>query len=280
MTLPKVLMVTESPKSLLIGTSRAYAIDFSDQGTPDDEGSSTLYDADGVDQSETLLSGSPSISGDVVTTEKFTPATVGTYRLTQLVTIAGQLAMGVVDISAHAAIPPNAAAKTIATGAYGSLSQVGALVPRYVNRSGTFDDATRPVVTQVVLFINQVSWMVDSIMAQEGFTTPATDAEVKGILDHFVCQEVAAIAEGINGSGRYGPTTKSGQGKKGRFALVLDDVRDFIEGMAVGFDRMGAERSDSIGTQIGYRGEDEGGDEIFPIRQRKEYDSIWINWDS
>lgn len=279
MTLPKVLLVTESPKSLLIGTSRAYAIDFSDQGTPDAAGTTALYDSDGGDASS-QLSGTAALNGDIVTTQKFTPTTAGVYRMTQIVTISGQLAMGVVDISVHAVAPPSALAKTIASGAYGSLLQVGALVPRYSNRVGTFDDSTRPTVLQVVTFINQVSSMVDSIMAQEGFATPVTDTEVKNMLDLFVSQEVAAITEGINGSGRYGPTTKSGQGKKGRFALVFDDVRDFIEGNAVGFERLGATRSETLATGIGYRGEDEEGDEIFPLRQRKEFGSIWDNWSS
>ena len=277
MTLPKVLMVSESPKSLMIGTSRAYAIDFSDQGTPDDAGTSELYDSDGGVADE--LTGSASIDGNIVTTKKFTPTTEGVFRLVQTVTISGQLALGVVDISVHAAIPPSAAAKTIEIGAYGSLDQVGSLVPRYANRSGTFDDTTRPVVSSVVLFINQISSMVDAIMAQEGFVTPVTFAAVKTILDNFICSEVAAIVEGINGSGRYGPTTKTGQGKKGRFALVFDDVRIFIESMAIGFERMGLTRSESLGSGIGYRDADEGGDAIFPIRQRDEFGSIWINWD-
>lgn len=278
MTAPTVLFVTESPKALFIGSSRAYSIDFTDQGTPDSAGTSALYDKDGQDASA-QLSGTPSLSGNVATTEKFTPTTEGTYRLVHTVTISGQTALGVVDIAVHPVAPPSAAAKTPATGTYSSLTEIAALVPRYANRSGTFDDSTRPPVEEVVTLIDQVSAILDSILATEGFAVPVTDTEAKRTIDFWVRQEIAAVVEGINGSGRFGPTTKSGGGR-GRFALIFDDVVNWVEMMAVGLERMGAERTYDFASSIGYRDTDESGDEIFPIRQRKEFGTDWDNWDS
>jgi len=61
---------------------------------------------------------------------------------------------------------------------------------------------------------------------------------------------------------------------------VFDDAVNWIEMMAVGFERMGAERSYDFAESIAYRSTDESGDDIFPIRQRKEFGNVFDDWDS
>ncbi|RJX17539.1 MAG: hypothetical protein C4575_12920 [Desulforudis sp.] len=163
--------------------------------------------------------------------------------------------------------------------AYGSESEVAALTPRAANASGVFDTTTTPKLATVTTWLTQLSSMVDSMLAKEGFSVPITNTTVKPALDLFVEQEAAALVEGVNGSGRFGPSTGKGGGR-GRFALMLDDVKAFIEGNAFGFEQAGATRSLNIGAQIGYRGTDDAGDDVEPIFQRKAFGNVFEDWDT
>lgn len=126
---------------------------------------------------------------------------------------------------------------TIASNSYGSTSGVAVLVPRYANGSFVFDGTTRPTITTVESQIDQISGLANSILANAGFITPVSQADAKLALDIFVNEEVAAIVEGINGSGRFGPTTK--EPGRSRFVLIMDDLKTFIEANRQGFVNLG-----------------------------------------
>jgi hypothetical protein len=145
---------------------------------------------------------------------------------------------------------------TIAANSYGSTSDVAALTPRYAdNVTFLFTTSTRPTLATVETQINQASGLCNSILAQAGFKIPVTQEDCKLALDIFVNEEVAAICEGINGSGRFGPTTK--QPSQSRFAIIMDDLKAFVEANATGFENMGAERSSDT-LSIGYAFSDYG----------------------
>jgi len=154
---------------------------------------------------------------------------------------------------------------TIGANSYGTTGGVSALTPRYATAGGVFDTTTRPTLAQVESLIDQVSGLANSMLAQAGFKTPVTQADVKLALDIFVNEEVAAIAEGINGSGRFGPTMK--EPGRSRFALIMDDLKAFIEGNSSGFENLGAERSKDT-VSIGYSSA-----EYEPLFTRDQYGS-------
>jgi hypothetical protein len=137
----------------------------------------------------------------------------------------------------------------IGANSYGSTGGVAALTPRYATSGGIFDGTTRPTLTTVESQIDQISGLCNSILAQAGFKTPITQADCKLSLDIFVNEEVASIVEGINGSGRFGPTTK--EPARSRFALIMDDLKDFVSANSGGFENLGAERSKDT-VSIGY----------------------------
>ena len=166
----------------------------------------------------------------------------------------------------------------IGTHSYGSTIGTAALVPRWAS-SGDFTTTTRPTLAQAESWIDQVSGMLNAMLARAGFTIPISDDDVKDALDLFVNQEAAAMADGVNGSGKFGPTAKA-VGKQGRFNILMEDVQDFIEAYAVGFERLGAERTTTVASGIGYRNVDESGDEIHPIFQREGFGNVFSNWDS
>ena len=165
---------------------------------------------------------------------------------------------------------------TVGPNSYGTAAGVAAYVPRYANGSATFDANTRPKLAQIEAFLDQISSLVNAILASNGFHIPVTQADVQSAITIFVEQEVAAIAEGINGSGRFGPTTKTPN--QSRFQIIMDDISAFILEHADGFENLGAERDQPTGTEILTRGVDAAGKESFPIFQREAFGNVFENW--
>ena len=164
---------------------------------------------------------------------------------------------------------------------YGSTGGVSALTPRLANASSVFDTTTTPTLLQVQTFLDEVSGMLNILLAEQGFSTPITQADCVHALDLFANQEAAAICEGVRGSGRFGPGVGKGT-PKGRFAILGDDVANFVEKYAAGFERMGAARTYDRMSGLGYRSADEAGDAVPPLTQRKGYgdDAFRKDWDS
>jgi hypothetical protein len=117
--------------------------------------------------------------------------------------------------------------------AYGSLNEVAAFVPRYADQSGDFTLNTRPNVNQVTTWLTQVSGVLDAYLASKGWAVPVTDASLNAALDMFTSEEVAAMVEGANGSGRFGPTAPD-QRQQSRFAIIRQDVTNFIDSLLIG----------------------------------------------
>jgi len=164
---------------------------------------------------------------------------------------------------------------------YGDAANVASLTPRHANASGVFDGTTRPTITYVSTMLTQVSAALNSILAEYGFSTPITaddSDDVKYLLDLFANEEVAAMVEGINGSGRFGPTTKAPH-KRGRWAVIMDDARSFVDGQAIGFERLGCTRTQPQLYGLTYRQYDESGDEVVPLTQREGFGEDYVNWD-
>lgn len=178
----------------------------------------------------------------------------------------------------------------ISENAYGALEEIAGLVPRWVDKtSGQFTATTRPPQSVVETSVNQISSLLNALLAEAGFAIPVVQADAKMALDYFVDEEVAAIVEGINGSGRFGPTSKS-MGAKGRFALLVADVQAFITTNKAGFERLGAVRIFAATSGLAFRGTDNRGNDMHPIFERDQYThqggvggmpaNQWIDWDT
>ena len=117
--------------------------------------------------------------------------------------------------------------------AYGTAAEVAAFAPRYADSSGEFSLATRPTLARVDAWLVQVSGVLDTYLASKNYAVPITDAAFLAALNMVPSEEVAAIVEGANGSGRFGPTAPDQRGQ-GRFAIIRQDVMDFIDSLLVG----------------------------------------------
>lgn len=87
---------------------------------------------------------------------------------------------------------------------YGSPGGVAALVPQFANKSGRFDNTTRPTVDDVTAWLAQVSAMLDVALAGYAIGTPVTDETIRPLLDGYANAQAAAAARGVNGQGRFG----------------------------------------------------------------------------
>ena len=162
---------------------------------------------------------------------------------------------------------------------YGTLEGTGALVPKLSGGASDFASTTRPTSTHVEKWIDEVSSILNGILSQFGFAIPVTQEDAVRALTMFVEEEVAAFVSGVNGSGRFGPTAK-GKTLGGRFTLILVDVKAYVKDMAVGLERMGAERSYSVVAGLTYRDTDESGNPTHPIFQREAFGNLFTDWDS
>jgi hypothetical protein len=116
---------------------------------------------------------------------------------------------------------------------YGSPAQVAVFVPRYADKFGKFTQSTRPTLAQVELWLEQVSGVLNAYLASKGWATPVTDTDLAASLALFTSEEVAAMVEGANGSGRFGPTSPDQSGQS-RFAIIRMDVMEYIDSLLVG----------------------------------------------
>lgn len=148
---------------------------------------------------------------------------------------------------------------------YGSVAEVEALTDRYTS-SGSYGAGTVPTATQVEVFIDRISGVLNLVLAEAGFAVPVTQADAKFVLAHFVVGEVVILCEEAN-------------------ALSVSDLRDvrlmtgvvanaqFLVALhAAGFEQLGVTRDRSLTEGLAYWDLDDAGEDMEPIFGRK-----WMN---
>lgn len=154
----------------------------------------------------------------------------------------------------------------ISANAYGTLAGVASRTPAYANASLTFDATTIPTASQVEGWINQVSSLLNAVLAENGFVVPVTAASVTDALAGFVEEEVGMMALAANGVGRFGLAAQNPESRRG--LLIRLDALDFVGSQAHGFEAMGATRQQQTVLSISFRDTDERGNATFPLFQR------------
>lgn len=160
---------------------------------------------------------------------------------------------------------------------YATPDSVAALVPRWANTSGYFDATTRPTMGQVARWLGEVSGMVNVILANSGFAVPVTEMNSRMMLDLFVASEVASIADGVNGSGKFGQTLK--QNNRSRFSIIVEDFRSFLGEISFGMAELGSSQSASSLGSFGFREIDNSGNETAPLFQREQFGETYDRTD-
>ena len=81
--------------------------------------------------------------------------------------------------------------------------------------------------------IDRVSALVNAYLKALGFDIPLTDSDNVLAMENIVLDTVAVMVEGVNGSGRYGPASKT-VAQRGMWAVLNDDVRAYLDAIADG----------------------------------------------
>lgn len=166
----------------------------------------------------------------------------------------------------------------ISENSYGTINEVAALVRRYTER-GYFNGTTRPTHPEVVQFINRVSSIINVLMAECGFTPPASNAMVKDTLSDFVIGQVVALCHGANGAGPFTPSSETLRGTT-PFRAITKEAETFIKDHADGFEALGEARSRSLTYGLDARLTDDGGNALQPFFSREQMGHYITDWDT
>jgi len=168
---------------------------------------------------------------------------------------------------------------TVGANSYGTVLDVAALTNAYLNASNTFDTSTVPTLTQVEGWIDQVSGIMNTALAGQGFTIPVTQATAVLAIKSFVVESVADLAHAANMAGRYFTQSALDRGVT-PMSAIRKQILEWVESFASGLESLGAARAgETGGGEVLYRSYDNAGDEITPIFQRKQHGNVFQNWD-
>ncbi len=124
----------------------------------------------------------------------------------------------------------------VSANSYGDAAKLAGLVPRYANRNGRFDATTNPTISRVEGMIDRVSGLVNAYLKKLGFTIPLTNADNVLAMENIVMEITAVMVEGVNGSGRYAPQSKSIAQRGGLFAVLNDEIMTYLDAIAEGLE--------------------------------------------
>lgn len=129
---------------------------------------------------------------------------------------------------------------TIGANSYGSVAEVEALTGRYTFE-GSYDNSTRPTLTQVEKFIDRVSALLNLLLAEAGYSIPITQADAALVCDEFVVEQAVQLCHGANGAGPFAPGSEQLRGRTA-FEIISREAAEFVEKHAPGFAFLGATR--------------------------------------
>lgn len=159
---------------------------------------------------------------------------------------------------------------------YGTPEEVASLVSRYTT-SGAFGLTTRPTLEQVERYLDRISGIANTLLAQEGFSTPVAEPRAKAALDELVIEAVVELCHLSNSAGRF--FTDRTLRAQNPMRAIREELAAWIDEHAAGLENLGAARGTSLVSQIAYRDTDESGDPTFPIFQREAFGNRFDDWD-
>ena len=174
---------------------------------------------------------------------------------------------------------------TPAANSYGTAPGVAALTTVFTS-SGSFVDsttgvtATLPTLTSVVSWIDEVSAIVNTALAAQGFTIPVSNATAVLSLQNLVQQYVSDLCHAANTSGRFF-TERALERGVSAMTTIRREIYAWVEENASGLEALGAARGgETGGGDIGFRDTNEQGEATFPIFQRDSFGNSFTNADS
>lgn len=126
---------------------------------------------------------------------------------------------------------------------YGTASGVGALSAQWTDNGEFLDTtpstpATTPSLTQVNLWLTQVSNSVDVKLQDEGFTVPVTVDSVESAIALLVEGIVKDLVDFSHGSGRFF-SQQSIESGLSPYLTIDKEISEWVKRQAVGFENAG-----------------------------------------
>jgi len=134
--------------------------------------------------------------------------------------------------------------------AYGTAAGVAALTPMYTDDgefkdAGASDVATNPTLTQVEAWLDDVSKLMDTALAEEAFVTPVTDTDIVPILDLYVEGIVHDLVHYSRKAGRFYSKRALDSGSS-PFNTISTEIHDWVKMKANGFANLGLARLSGV----------------------------------
>lgn len=127
--------------------------------------------------------------------------------------------------------------------AYGTVAGVGALNALWSD-SGSFTAATTPTSAQVTSWLDKVSAMVDTALADEGFTVPVVLTAVIKELDLLVEGIVSDLVDAAHRTGRFYSENILTRGLS-PFITIDKEVHAWVQRKSVGFENQGVPKAET-----------------------------------
>lgn len=153
--------------------------------------------------------------------------------------------------------------------AYGTAAGAANYCTVYT-KNGVFDNTTRPTLLTVESWLTQISRMLDISLANHGFTAPLTDTNGVSAATMIVEQLASDLAKAANNSGRFFSENSLKSGVS-FWKVISNDIDSWVEMYAPG--------GDVSVFEIGHRENDEAGNDVPPIFQRKAFGNDFQDWD-
>ena len=130
---------------------------------------------------------------------------------------------------------------------YGAAAGVGALSALWSD-AGTFTASTRPTLTVVNGWLDDVSALVDTALSDQGFTVPVTVAAVVKEIDLLVEGIVKDLCDYSHGAGRFF-SERALEAGISPFMTIDKEVHAWVNRKAVGFENQGVPKEE-IGRNV------------------------------
>lgn len=132
---------------------------------------------------------------------------------------------------------------------YGTVSGVAALSAQWTD-SGVFTSSTKPTVSQVTQWLEDVSTSLDIALSDFGFSTPITATAILPSLNLLVQGIVKELVDYSHGAGRF-YVKKALEGGISPFMIIDKELHEWVERKAIGLRAKGAGvDDDTIGRKV------------------------------
>lgn len=115
---------------------------------------------------------------------------------------------------------------------YGTSAGVAAYTRRIANSDGEFDNTTTPTLTEVEVFLDQVSDTLNGWLARAGYVVPVTAARAVDALARYANLGAAGHVELSQRAGGYDAEDENR--RENKFFALFAEAREFIDSGALG----------------------------------------------